>query len=147
MEEGEKYIKEKHCVICQEQDNVGLRECKGGIASLIEYANQLKLEVLGSHILQKQKENQSILIHINRQRQKRKRAGDCVAEVTSKVLKVSTRKFINSFDWKVDCLFCGKPCTADKHPERSLFNVTFLHYRETILKYCSNHCNDKWVHS
>ena len=97
MEEGEKYIKEKHCVICREQDNVSLRDCTGGIASLIEYANQLKLEVLGSHILQKQKENQSILIHINCQRQKRKRAGDCVAEVTSKVSKVSTRKFIKQF--------------------------------------------------
>ena len=41
MEEGEKHIKEEHCVTCQEQDNVGLREWKGGIASLIEYANQL----------------------------------------------------------------------------------------------------------
>ena len=50
MEEGEKYINEEHCVICQEQDNVGLREYKDGIASLIEYANQLKLEVLRSHL-------------------------------------------------------------------------------------------------
>ena len=41
MEEGEKHINEEHCVICQEQDNVGLREWKDGIASLIEYANQL----------------------------------------------------------------------------------------------------------
>ena len=30
MEKGEKYINEKHCVICQEQDNVSLRECKDG---------------------------------------------------------------------------------------------------------------------
>ena len=36
MQEGEKYINEEPCVICQEQDNVGLRECKGDIASLIE---------------------------------------------------------------------------------------------------------------
>ena len=41
------------------------------------------------------------------------------------------------------CLFCGNPCIADQtHPERRLvFNVT-LHYRETILKYCSNCQND-----
>ena len=138
MEEGEKYINEEHCVICQKQDNVGLR--------------QLKLEVLGSHLSEKQKENKSVLIHINCQRQvgnimrKRKRAGDCVAEVASKVSKVSTRKSVDSFNWKVDCLFCGKPFIADKkHPERRLvFNVTFLHYRETILKYYSNRRNDKW---
>ena len=74
---------------CHKQDYVGLHECKGGIASLIKYANQLKLEVLGSHLLEKQQENQSILIHINCQRKvgnimrKRKRAGDCVAEVAS----------------------------------------------------------------
>ena len=62
MEEGEKSINEDHCVICQEQDNVGPRGCKGGIASLIEYANQLKLDVLWSELLEKQQENQSVLI-------------------------------------------------------------------------------------
>ena len=152
MEEGEKYINEKHCVICQEQDKVGLHDCKGSIASLTEYPNQLKVDVLGSHLLDKQQENQSALIHINCLRQvkniirKRKRAGDCVAEVASKVSKVSRRKYVDSFNWKVDFLFCGKPCIADKkHPERRLvFNVTFLHDRETILKYCSNRRNDKW---
>ena len=136
MQEGEKYINEEPCVICQEQDNVGLRECKDDIASLIEYVNQLKLEVLGSHLLEKQQENQSILIYLNCQRQvgnimrKRKRA-DCVIEVASKVSKASTRKSVDSFNWKVDYLFCGKPCIADKkHPGRRLvFNVTFLHYR------------------
>ena len=49
--------------------------------------------------------------------------------------------------WPVlDCLFCGKPCIADKkHPERRLvFNVTFLQYREIILNYCCNRRNDKW---
>ena len=77
---------------------------------------------------------------------KRKKAGNCVAEVASKVSKVSTRKSVDSINWQVNCLFCGKPCTADKkNPERRLvFNVTFLHYRETILKYCSNRRNDKW---
>ena len=59
----EKYINEQHCVICQEQDNVSLRECKG-FAPLIEYANQLKLEVLVSHFLEKQQENQSVLIYL-----------------------------------------------------------------------------------
>ena len=68
------------------------------IASLIEYANQLKLEVMGSHFSEKQQENQSVLIHIN----KRKRAGDCVTEVVSKVSKVSTRKSVDSFNRKVD---------------------------------------------
>ena len=119
---------------------------------MIEYANQLKLEVLGSHLLEKQQENQLVLIQINYQRQvgnimrKRKRTGDCVAKVASKVSKVSTRKPVDSFNWKVDCLFCGKLCMADKkHPERRLvLNVTFLHYRETILKYCSNRRNNKW---
>ena len=78
------------------------------IASLIEYANQLKLEVMGSHFSEKQQENQSVLIHINCQRQvgnimcKMKRAGDCVAEVVSKVSKVSTRKSVDSFNWKID---------------------------------------------
>ena len=57
-------------------------------------------------------------------------------ELTNKLSKVLTRKSVDSFNWKVDCLFCGKPCIADKkHPERRLvLNVTFLHYRETILK-------------
>ena len=78
------------------------------IASLIEYANQLKLEVMGSHFSEKQQENQSVLIQINCQRQvgnimcKRKRAGDCVTEVVSKVSKVSTRKSVDSFNRKVD---------------------------------------------
>ena len=52
MEGREKYISEKHCVICQAQDNVVLCECKGGIASSIEYVNLPKLEVLGSHLLE-----------------------------------------------------------------------------------------------
>ena len=139
-------------MICQEQDKVGLHDCKGSIESSTEYANQLKVDVLGSHLLDKQQENQSALIHTIRLRQvkniirKRKRAGDCVAEVASKVSKVSRRKSVDSFNWKVDFLFCGKRCIADKkHPERRLvFNVTFLHYWETILKYCSNRRNDKW---
>ena len=39
-----------------------------------------------------------------------------------------------------------KTVHADKkHPGRRLvFNVTFLYYREAILKYCSNHSNNKW---
>ena len=65
MEEGEKYINEKHCVICQEQDKVGLHDCKGSIASLTEYPNQLKVDVLGSHLLDKQQENQSALIQLS----------------------------------------------------------------------------------
>ena len=62
------------------------------------------------------------------------------------MLKVSTRKSVDSFSWKVYCLFCGKPCIADKkHPERRLFfNVNFLLYRETILKHCSHRRSDKW---
>ena len=119
--------------------------------SLIEHANQLKLEVLGSHLLEKQQENKSFLIQLNCQKhvgnimRKRKTTGDCVAEVASRVWKVSTRTSAERFNWKFDCLFCGKLCIADqKHPERRLvFNATFLHYRETILKYCSNRRNDK----
>ena len=110
------------------------------------------MDGLGSHLLDKQQENQSALIHINclwqvKNIRKRKRAGDCVAEVASKVSKVSRRKSVDSFNWKVDFLFCGKLCIADKkHPERRLvFNVTFLHDRETILKYCSNHRNDNII--
>ena len=151
MEEGEKYINEKHCVICQEQDKVGLHDCKGSIASLTEYPNQLKVDVLGSHLLDKQQENQSALIQLivsgklKTSSAKGKELENCVAEVASKVSKVSRRKYVDSFNWKVDFLFCGKPCIADKkHPERLVFNATFLHDRETILKYCSNRRNDKW---
>ena len=89
MEEGKKYINEEHSVICQEQDNVGHHVCKGGIVSLIGYASQPKVELLGYHLLENQQEKQSVLIHISCQRQvgnimrKRKRAGDCFTEVAS----------------------------------------------------------------
>ena len=89
MEEGKKYINEEHSVIYQEQDNVGHRVWKGGIPPLIEYASQPKVEVLGYHLSGNQQEKQSVLIHIICQRQvgnimrKRKRAGDCFAEVAS----------------------------------------------------------------
>ena len=59
---------------------------------------------------------------------------------------VSTRKSVDIFNWKVDCLFCGKPWITDnKYPKtRLVFSVTFVYYREIILKYCSNLCNYKW---
>ena len=65
--------------------------------------------------------------------------------MASKVSKVLTRKSVDSFHWEADCLLCEKSCIADKkNSERRLaFNVTFLHYRETILKYCSNGRNYK----
>ena len=37
---------------------------------------------------------------------KRKIAGDCVAEVANRLLKVLTKTSVDSFNWKVDSLFC-----------------------------------------
>ena len=95
----------RHCVICQEQDNVGRRVSHCVINRICKSA---EARGDGVSFFRKQQENQSVLIQINCQRQvgnimcKRKRAGDCVTEVVSKVSKVWTRKTVDSFNRKVD---------------------------------------------
>jgi len=58
----------------------------------------------------------------------------------SKIAKMTTRKSIDTFNWKEHCLFCGEECHIDtKHPERRpIFEATFLHYRDSILGYCES---------
>ena len=45
------------------------------------------------------------------------------------------------------CFFCGKECKEDKkHPDRTpIYKVTFLHYRETILKIFNSRKEDPWT--
>ena len=61
-------IKNTLCVICQEENDDGLRECQSGIPKLIEYGRLFGLKILKSYLLAQQKENSSVKVHINCQK-------------------------------------------------------------------------------
>jgi len=139
------------CIICQDKNEFGLRECKSGISTLIEYAKVFEHDELRSYLVEKEERKEAVLIHKDCQKntgnamRKRKRDGN-KSEAGTKQQKLSTRKSIDTFDWKTQCFFCGDVCEKDeKHPDRrTIFSVTFLHYRETILKFCD--CRkDDWA--
>ena len=58
-----------------------------------------------------------------------------------------TRKRSNKFNWKGDCLFCGKSCKPDrKHLEQSkVFSVTTIEYKQNITQMCNKHLGDPWT--
>ena len=58
-----------------------------------------------------------------------------------------TRRRSNKFNWKDDCLFCGKSCKPDKkHLERSkVFSVTTIEYKQNITQMCDKHFGDPWT--
>lgn len=153
--ETEKTIDETLCVICQDADEISnLRNCTGGIESLLTYSKTFDFKQLSIYLSTKKKAGQSVKIHEECQKnagnhvRKRKKDPNFNVNFLPKVPKMATRKSIDEFDWKKQCLFCGKPCTLDeKHVgRRQVWCVTFLHYRDTILKMCdAARQNDEWA--
>ena len=152
MAEEEEGIDSSLCVICQEENGNELRESKTGIPSLIQYASIFELEQLKTYLIARQQENASVNIHMTCQKnigntiRKRKRDDKFNLNTQTKAQKMSTRASIEKFNWKAHCLFCGDISKVDpKHPgRRPVYNVTIIHYRETILKYCD--CRkDEWA--
>ena len=66
----------------------------------------------------------------------KRRANPENLEKHHKVARIATSSSIEGFNRKEKCFFCGKECKEDKkHPDRRpIYEVTFLHNRETILK-------------
>ena len=139
-------------VICQDEDVHDLRDCKNGIETLIEYSILFNLKDLSSHLSTKLQGESTVKVHKKCQKNVgnliRKRKADPTFNIdrAPKVAKVTTRGSVDGFNWKMQCLFCGKPCVVDpKHPDRrQIWSVTFLHYKNTILKFCDARQNDEW---
>ena len=139
------------CVICQDDDVNDLRDCKNGIETLIGYSNLFSLNYLSSHLSTKRQEEATVKVPKNCQKNVgnliRKRKADPTFNIdcAPNVAKVTTRGSVDGFNWKMQCLFCGKPCAVNpKHPERrQIWPATFLHYKNTILKFCDARQNDE----
>ena len=58
-----------------------------------------------------------------------------------------TRRKSNKFNWKDDCLFCGKSCKPEKkHLERpKVFSVTAVEYKQNVTQMCNKHFGDPWT--
>ena len=141
--DNDESINSSLCVICQEENPDGLRDCQSGIPKLIEYAKIFNFVSLTAHLIARQQENCSVKIHINCQ----KNLGNSIRKWKAnpefnfrnkhEIPKKLTRSSLDTFIWKEHCLFCGSQCKEDqKHPgRRPVFRVTFLHYKETIFGY------------
>ena len=49
------------------------------------------------------------------------------------------RSSLDHFDWKKNCLFCGKTCITDeKHPEKGkdVHHAKYKKYSDIVLKQC-----------
>ena len=67
-------------------------------------------------------------------------------ECSSGIPKLREYRTLEGFSWKEQCFICGKECKEDKrHPDRRpIYQVTFLHYRETILNISNFRKEDPW---
>ena len=140
------------CVVCEQQTNEPLHSCFSGIPKLIEYATVLGNDRLATHLREKRDNNTEVKVHPSCQKnigniiRKRKKSNPGSKDgYNNKIAKMETRIFLEPFNWKHHCFFCGEECFEDrKHPERRpVFNVTFIHYRDNILAYCNSR-NDAW---
>ena len=153
MDDGETNIDSSLCVTCQKDENTdGLRECSSGISKLVEYGTFFGLSILTTHLNSKQSEGSHVKIHVSCQKNignsiRKRKANQDNSEKSYKAAKIATRSSIKGFNWKEHCFFGGKECKEDKkHPDRRpVYQVTFLHYRETILKICNSREEDPWA--
>ena len=151
--DNDESINSSLCVICQEENPDGLRDCQSGIPKLIEYANIFNFVSLTAHLISRQQEHCSVKIHINCQKnlgnsiRKRKANPEFNFRNKHEIPKKLTRSSLDTFIWKEHCLFCGSQCREDpKHPgRRPVFRVTLLHYKETILDMCESRQDDSWA--
>ena len=137
------------CVVCQEDKNEALSNCKSGITSFIEYAKQSKKTSLENHletIKIGRKTNQNVPpVKYHRSCQRNmwndtyKDERDEAEAPTVKKSKTATRSSLDQFDWKTNCMFCGKTCKIDeKHPERvhDVHRCEYKGYRDVVLEQC-----------
>ena len=127
------------CIKCQIKTDEPLRVCETGIPKLQEYATLLKDDRIEKTL------KNSTRVHIHHSScQKnignsiRKRKNETKSEKGTTKSKIpKTRQSFSQFVWKQHCFFCGMKCQIDeRHPDRAVHKVTFLHYRETILQIC-----------
>ena len=128
------------CVICQNEIVNAVYDCKNGIKALIECSKLFNLNHLSSHLSRKLQEEATVKVHKKCQKNMgiliRKIKVDPTFKIdcVPKVANVTTRGSLDGLNWKIQCLFCGKPCAVDcKHPDRrQIWPITFLHYKNTI---------------
>ena len=153
MDDGEANIDSSLYVICRKDEKTdGLRECSSGISKVIEYGTLFGLSILTTHLNSKQSEGSHVKTHASCQKNignsiRKRKANPYNSEKSYKAAKIATRSSIKGFNRKENFLFCGKECEEDKkHPDRGpIYQVTFLHYRETILKICNSREEDPWA--
>ena len=141
MDDEETNINSSLCLIFEKDEETdALQECSSGIPKLIEYGALFGLTLLISYLDTKQNEG----LYIFKYMQLLRRILEILFEKEEqekhqKVARIATRLSIEGFNWKEQCFFCGK------HPgRRPIHQVTFLHYRETILKSYNSRNEDPW---
>ena len=120
---------------------------KKGLSSLITYAEKYNHNNLLQYLREQEcipEDGHNVKLHKQCQRQvnneNRKRSitnTDFPAEKEPSKEKM-LRSSLEPFDWKSNCLFCGKQCQRDsKHPERCDFHeVTTLRFKDEVLSAC-----------
>ena len=107
---------------------------KHPIDTVLEYATKLKLENMVEKLNENKQQNISTYIHndcrISLKNQSRKRKTD--AESGPAILKSPTlRSESGRFNFKVQCLYCERPCDDEKHPDRS--NIVKVGTKDTKI--------------
>ena len=136
----------ENCIKCQIKTDEPLRVCETGISKLQEYATLLMDDRIEKML------KSSIRVHIHPSCQRnignsmRKHKNETTSEKETTKSKIpKTRQSFSQFDWKQHCFFCVIKCQIDeRHPDRTVHKVTFLHYRKKILQICDVR-GEKWT--
>ena len=141
----------EQCVLCQTETKESLSSVKSGITNLIQYAKDFWEIALENHLVAIQNKRETntenaseVKIHrscqkaMSNEMQKRLQSEKSGVPPAKKA-KIMTRSSLDHFDWKTNCLFCGKTCIIDeKHPEKGkdVHHAKYKEYCDIVLKQC-----------
>ena len=147
-EEVESNFHEGCCVICELgfESEESVTVSKKGVLTLIDYSKRRERLELKAYLTQCISKTPivRVLVHKSCRRNftdQKWRSVKYIAVPCARRLRSSSL----SFNWKEDCMFCGKSVTVDsRHPERKVITVTTLPLRCKLLECCDQR-GDLWA--
>lgn len=137
--ENESGIRADLCIICQCGGDLSC--CYTGLQKLIDYSIAIGNNTLTTFCTAKLEDNASVNIHRNCQ----KIVGNTLLSIKRKAMRTTdrsdtkirktTRAQTNVFDWKKQCMYCGKYC--NDQTDKDVSRVMTMECKDSILSVCA----------
>ena len=136
----------EQCTVCRIESEEKLSNITEiGLPTLVEYLNHVQPDrvPISPENFGSLRIHRSCFKKASNEVRKKQKVDNANNLTAAKKAKVETRSSSSAFDWKIDCLFCGGPCTDSsydpKHPDRNDFHrCEDKLFRDSILKKCKS---------